>query len=63
MLVKLHSRLGARQVHAGVSKRIVHYSWFDPTDPVHDKPCRSRIARTAELTLKPKAAYRRKLER
>jgi len=56
VLVKLHSRLGARQVHAGVSKRIVHYSWFDPTDPVRDKSRRSRIARTAEPSYNVSAA-------
>jgi len=56
VLVELHSRLGTRQVHTGVSKRIVHYSWFDPTDPVRDKPRRSRIARTAAPSYNVSAA-------
>jgi hypothetical protein len=31
-LVEPHSRLGARQVHVGAGKRILHYGWFDATD-------------------------------
>jgi len=32
VLVEPHSRLGARQVHVGAGKRIMHYGWFDTTD-------------------------------
>jgi hypothetical protein len=32
VLVEPHSRLGARQVHVGAGKRILHYGWFDATD-------------------------------
>ncbi len=32
VLVEPHSRLGARQVHVGAGKRIIHFGWFDPTD-------------------------------